>query len=119
EDSGTAGEVLDELCEQLGASALLKRIAQHLLVPGESWVVGYPRPKDPIDDDSSDSPATAWTVCSRTEWQLIDADNIRLKLPEHPEQEADGWVSFSASQVVTVRVYDPDAQDAAYATSPF
>lgn len=117
ETPGPAGEVLAELHDgQVGQSAMMKRIATHLLVSGESWLVGYPRPKDPTA--TADTGSTAWVVLARGEWQLA-RDEVWLRLPEHPKLDEQGWVQFPASRVVMVRVYDPDPADGTRATSPF
>lgn len=116
EQPGSAGEVLAELRESaMGESAMLKRLTQHLLITGESWLIGYPTPRGaPTDSD------TSWTVCSRHEWALDEgAGTLLVRLADHPDLDADGWVTFPARQVVTVRVHDPDPADGLRATSPF
>lgn len=115
ENPGTAEDVLDELCDAMGESALLKRLAQHLLIPGESWLIGYPAPKGALTEAD-----TCWTVASRHEWALDQgAGTLRVCLPDHPGQDTDGWVVFPAQQVTTVRIWDPDPADGSRSTSPF
>lgn len=112
DDPGVAGEVLAELHDgPIGQAAMLKRLATHLLVPGESWLVGFP---DPAEETRS-----KWAVLSRKEWSQRDDRTVRLKLPEHPKMAPDGWVELAAENVALVAIYLPDAEDACYATSAF
>jgi hypothetical protein len=126
DEPGVAGDVLSELYSgPIGQAAMLERLAQHLLVPGESWIVGYPRPKRPGEDDtptSGDAEAggkTDWTVLSRVEWQEHGEKQLRLKLPHHPGIGVDGWVSFDLDDVVLVPMYQPHPRDATKPTSAF
>jgi hypothetical protein len=149
DNPGPAGEVLAELYDgPIGQAAMLQRLAVHLLVPGESWLAGYPRPKDPedtgdgrgadqaptvtgLDEEDPEDQAgeyaldetgeirTAWAVLSRKEWQETTDAAIRLKLPKHPHADLDNWVEFPAEMVALVPVYEPDAQDSSLATSSF
>lgn len=116
EDPGQAQDVLDELIATMGERGLLHRLATHLLVPGESWLVGYPAPPgDPALHEGD----TAWVVLSRAEWQDSDSGRLRVKLPGDPRATLDHWVTFPPDEVAVVPVWRPDAQDASYATSAF
>ncbi|WP_367139389.1 hypothetical protein [Saccharothrix sp. HUAS TT1] len=56
-DPGVAGEVLAELFDgPLGQQEILRKLAIGLLVPGEVWLVGYPKPADAFDDPEADGP---------------------------------------------------------------
>jgi hypothetical protein len=127
-----AEEILAELHDgPVGQRDMLARLSVHLLVPGESWLVGYPtpppvgKPADGVDnlvDDATVGDAevgTSWAVVSRTEWQVEGDEGIRVKLPRHPNRGPDGWVTFRTTSTVVVPVYQPDPQDAGYATSRF
>lgn len=120
DDAGDAGEILDELHGgSVGQSAMLERLAKQLLVGGESWLIGYPSPPDPLQTsrNTSNDEGTAWVVASRREWQT-GADGISLKLPEHPDAESD-WVRFREDQVVVVPVRRTDPEDRSRSTSAF
>lgn len=161
DDAGVAGEILQELHDgPIGQTAMLKRMARHILVCGATWMAGYPAPPPPgtpaadrpteppagaagvgratglattpddTDTDSGgtpstagsgdDAPRTAWAVLSRKEWMDAEGGGVRLKLADHPDRGPDGWVTFTPEQkVVLIPIYDPDAQDAQYATSAF
>lgn len=112
-EPGTAGAVLAELHDgQVGQRDMLYRLAVHLLVPGESWLIGYP---------GHEGDATRWIVASRREWtrDTPEPDHIRLKIPNHPDMDEGGWVEFDVADVVIVPVYDPDPEDASRPTSAF
>ncbi|MBB3665955.1 hypothetical protein FB384_004914 [Prauserella sediminis] len=122
-DPGLAGEILAELHEgRLGQRDMLHRLAVHLLVPGESWLIGYPRPPQPGEKkDQTTDRGTAWQVCSRKEWELgsVGDDTVTVKIPRHPKADDDGWVEFPSADVVVVPIYQPDPQDATRSTSRF
>jgi hypothetical protein len=115
-EPGIAGDVLAELHDgPIGQAAMLKRLAIHLLVPGATWLVGYPDPTVPAGEPEK----TRWSVVSRKEWQQATEKTVRLKLPDHPAMAADGWVQLPADKVAFVPIYSPDPEDATYATSAF
>jgi len=119
---GLAGDILAELHNgRLGQSAMLARLGLHLLVPGESWLAGYPRPPAAGGTAAGDDgqPATQWSVLSRREWSEVTDTHIRFKLADHPNPGADGWVTFASDEVVLIPIYVPDAEDATTATSAF
>lgn len=123
EEPGLAGEILSELHDgQIGQSEMLRKLAVHLQVPGESWLIGYPRPpKSGEKPDTADRDrGTAWSVCSRKEWSLDTGDDtIRIKLPRHPDTDTDGWAEFPAASTVIVPVYQADPEDCTRPTSRF
>lgn len=126
-----AEEILAELHDgPVGQRDMLYKLAVHILVPGESWLVGYPRPPAPgsaaapVDGTGGNTAAqaeqgTAWAVVSRREWEPAESDSIRVKLPRHPARGADGWVVFPAGSTVVIPVYQPDPEDATLPTSRF
>lgn len=122
-DPGVAGEVLEELHDgPIGQSAMLHRLAVHLLVPGETWLAGYPSAEPagaPADGGAGGEERTRWSVLSRKEWQQSSEQVVRLRLPEHPKRGTDGWVTLPAEQVALVPIYNPDPEDASTATSAF
>lgn len=117
DDAGAAGEILAELHDgPVGQAEMLQRLAVHLLVPGESWLIGYPAPAE--QGEGGDEQRTAWIVASRREWQ-IDDNLVRVKLPEHPDAKGREWVAFPDDRVVVVPIHRPDPEDRSRATSAF
>jgi hypothetical protein len=125
-----AREILSELHDgAVGQGEMLKRLAIHLLVPGESWLIAYARPPllgDPatgmqntVQAAGGEEAGTAWAVVSRNEWQPGENGSVRVKLPRHPQRGADGWVELPAESTVVIPVYQPDPEDALRATSRF
>lgn len=125
-----AREILSELHDgAVGQGEMLKRLAIHLLVPGESWLIAYARPPllgAPATGMQQDATAaggeeagTAWAVVSRHEWQPAESGGVRVKLPRHPQRAADGWVELPGESTVVIPVYQADPEDALRATSRF
>lgn len=125
-----AREILSELHDgAVGQGEMLKRLAIHLLVPGESWLIAYARPPllgaeatgIQIDAQAAtgEDAGTAWAVVSRHEWQPAESGGVRVKLPRHPQRGADGWVELPAESTVVIPVYQADPEDALRATSRF
>lgn len=130
-----AEEILAELHDgPVGQRDMLDKLGTALLVPGEAWLIGYPKPPAPGSPQSSppeysfvgeaetdtEDPGTAWAVVSRKEWMVLDGDDgIRVKLPRHPQRAIDGWVSFPTGSTVVIPIYQPDKEDATLPTSRF
>jgi hypothetical protein len=130
-----AEEILAELHDgPIGQRDLMFRLAIHLLVPGESWLIGYPTPPEmtkaggiaptpPAVGEATGAlgtdAGTSWAVASRREWMVSEENGVRVRLPRHPQRSIDGWVSFKANQIVIIPVYTPDSEDCMYSTSRF
>lgn len=118
DDAGLAGQILAELYNgPVGQRDMMYRLAVHLLVPGESWLIGYPT--EPADPAASDQAGLGWFVASRREWSDAAEGRVRLKLPRDPRRDPEGWVEFPPDQVAVVPVYRPDPEDSSRATSAF
>jgi hypothetical protein len=88
-----------------GQSKFLKRLAYHLNVPGESFVVGFDHPQ---------TGERRWQVCSNQEVSFGGGDQLRIKLPETPGRD----VSVPIGRSTTIRMWREHPNIAQDADSP-
>ncbi len=92
---------------QLGQSEMLRRIAIHLNVPGESYLVGF-------DDPTQDGPETRrWLVCSGDEIQSTGS-GARLSSPDMPGE----YIDIDPAASTILRIWRPHPRYAHQADSP-
>ncbi|MFE2934852.1 hypothetical protein [Streptomyces sp. NPDC059278] len=89
---------------QLGQSEMLRRIAIHLNVPGESYVVGF---DDPETDDR------CWLVCSPDEIQS-SGSTVKITSPDMPNEQ----IEIDPAQATILRIWRPHPRLAHLADSP-
>lgn len=97
DDPGRAGEILSRLHEGPGGQGeMLRRMAIHLSVPGETYLIGMDNPDhDPNED------GTRWLVASTEEFSGSGGKS-RLKLPE------DGsTVELNPETSTIIRIWQP------------
>lgn len=93
---------LEELHEgQLGQSEMLRRLAMHLAIPGESFLIGMdPRPEDGPDG------VRRWLVASNEEFST-SGGRPRVKLPDTGEN-----VELDPEQSTIIRIWNPHPRQA-------
>lgn len=93
---------LEELHEgQLGQGEMLRRLAMHLTIPGESFLIGLdPRPEDGPDG------ARRWLVASNEEFSN-SGGRPRVKLPDTGEN-----VELDPERSTIIRIWNPHPRQA-------
>lgn len=93
---------------QLGQSEMLRRLAIHLNVPGESYLVGF-------DDPSADDPTNArrWLVCSGDEIQSTGS-GVKIASPELPNE----FIDVDPERSTLLRIWRPHPRLNHMADSP-
>lgn len=98
---------LDELFGgETGHAEMLARLATHLTVPGESYVVGF-------DSTDPDYPGRRWQVCCKDELTTTRAGVLKVRLPE-----TDKLVDVQLAQATVIRMWRPHPRRAWEADSP-
>lgn len=123
-DAQQAVAVLDELCGgQLGQSEMLRRIAIHLNVPGESYLIGFDDAEadteqygqdvpNPVSDDHGDE-GRRWLVCSADELQSTGA-GLKILSPEMPNE----YIDIDPERSTILRIWRPHPRVGYNADSP-
>lgn len=95
---------LDELFGgSLGHPEMLMRLATHLTVPGESYLIGF-------DDDDNER---RWLVASTDEIQRTGSGLLKVRMPE-----SDKLVTVPLERATVIRLWRPHARRAWEADSP-
>lgn len=89
---------------QLGQSEMLRRIATHLNVPGESYLVGFDHP---------DTHERTWLVCSSDEIQSTGA-GVKIASPDMPNE----FIDIDPASSTLLRIWRPHPRQAHMADSP-
>ncbi|MFC4328337.1 hypothetical protein ACFPC0_10915 [Streptomyces andamanensis] len=120
-EGAQAVAVLDELGGgQLGQSEMLRRLAVHLNVPGESYLVGFDDPEGKADGFGVDVSSTLeeedgrrWLVCSGDE---IQSTGVGLKIlsPDMPNE----FIEVDPEDATILRIWRPHPRLAYLADSP-
>lgn len=87
-----------------GHAEMLARLALHLTVPGESYLVGF------------DDPATStrrWLVCATEEFARSTGDQFKIRMPE-----TDEWLTLSTTSSTVIRMWRPHPRRNWEADSP-
>ncbi|MEV6399964.1 hypothetical protein AB0M39_35120 [Streptomyces sp. NPDC051907] len=96
---------LEELAGgQVGQSEMLRRLAVHLNVPGESYLVGF---------DDPDTGERRWLVCSSDEIQSTGA-GVKIASPDMPNE----FIDIDPEQSTILRIWRPHPRQAYLADSP-
>lgn len=105
---GPYADLVQELCGGIGGqSAMLKKMAVHLSIPGDSYLVG--------EDESGLGVISefTWRVCSSSEIRQIAKKPLRYQVQEYEGH----WRDLTPESLV-VRVWYPDDEYAWLAASP-
>jgi hypothetical protein len=89
-----------------GHGEMLARLATHLTVPGESYVLGY-------DSTDPDYVGRRWQVCCKDELTTTRAGVLKVRQPE-----TDKFAEVQLSQATVIRMWRPHPRRAWEADSP-
>lgn len=107
-DDATVRQPLDELlASQASTGYLLHRMGLHLLVVGETFLVGFDQP-----DRSRNAPKRRWLACSSDEITTGTGGRVQIRLPESDQQH-----DLSGSDYAMFRVWRPHPRRAFQADS--
>lgn len=99
---------LDELFGgPTGHPEMLSRLATHLMVAGESYLIGF----DSADADGEDR--RRWLVASSDEVQRVGQKSLKVRLPENDKQQ-----EIDLSNALVMRIWRPHPRRAWEADSP-
>ncbi|MFF9265856.1 hypothetical protein [Streptomyces longwoodensis] len=123
-DAQQAVAVLDELGGgQLGQAEMLRRLAIHLNVPGESYLIGFDDPTGQADGYGQDvtnvvvgddgEEGRRWLVCSADELQSTGA-GLKIVSPDMPNE----YIEIDPEQSTILRIWRPHPRVGYNADSP-
>jgi hypothetical protein len=123
-DAQQAVAVLDELGGgQLGQAEMLRRLAIHLNVPGESYLIGFDDPEGQADGFGQDvtnvvegnngEEGRRWLVCSADEIQSTGS-GLKIVSPDMPNE----YIDVDPEQSTVLRIWRPHPRLGYNADSP-
>jgi hypothetical protein len=100
---------LNELWDgQVGQNEMLRRMTIHLLVPGESYLVGFDAP-----GGEGAQGARRWLTVAKEEIDVKSGGKVRVRDPDN-----DQWITLALDSSVVIRVWRPHPRRAFQADSP-
>lgn len=107
----SAPDVAQQLLDSLAGGAhgeMLRRMAVHLTIAGETFLIGMP---DPNLDDGADDAPTRWVVASTDEFSY-QGQRARLTMPEDGRQ-----IDLDPDDATIIRLWQPHPRHAHQADS--
>lgn len=105
---------LDELFGgTTGHAEMLARLATHLTVAGESYIIGYDVQPDPNNPNNPDVGQRRWLVCSSDEIKPNSVGVLKVRLPE-----SDKLMPLNLATSTVIRLWRPHPRRAWEADSP-